>query len=111
MNAASLRNLLFGDGLVRIPALPLICGTLLRRRRNDTAQILADRAELDGTIDADQIAAYRISYIVNRLVDGRQQRATKQPCDDKEDYLKLNSKKYRLITALNESEKVRSGRR
>src|ERR1017187_2619610 len=25
-------------------------------------------------------------------------------------YLKLNSKKYRLITALNESEKVRSGR-
>ena len=29
----------------------------------------------------------------------------------KEGYLKLNSKKYRLITALNESEKVRSGRR
>ena len=28
-----------------------------------------------------------------------------------EGYLKLNSKKYRLITALNESEKVRSGRR
>src|ERR1039457_5131364 len=27
-----------------------------------------------------------------------------------EGYLKLNSKKYRLITALNESEKVRSGR-
>ena len=28
-----------------------------------------------------------------------------------EGYLKLNSKKYRPITALNESEKVRSGRR
>jgi hypothetical protein len=30
---------------------------------------------------------------------------------NQEGYLKLNSKKYRLITALNESEKVRSGRR
>jgi len=47
---------------------------------------------------------------VRQRVEGLLNRAGTIEADD-EGYLKLNSKKYRLITALNESEKVWSGRR